>query len=189
MTMGQFSFFLLILLLLTCPITNADIFDTLGVTTPMNEGNFIQALPKQNKPYQQLPDLPQTDKLIRFAGVPAYSQYRYEIDEDALGIDKQGIIRFSIQISSPSGAANIYYQGLNCNDKTITTYAYASSASAHFNAYQHPAWQPLKSTGAMGYSQSLFDDYFCDSLGRPLSLSEIINNLKYPDANKDEQPY
>ena len=126
--------------------------------------------------------LPDESDLITFSGVPAYSQYRYAIDGKTLSIGKDEVVRFALVISSPQGSKNSYFQGVSCNNRSIKSYAYASSSSKSFINYQIPQWKSLSSSGSMGYSQNLVDFYFCDNLGIVLKKNQILSNLKYGNS-------
>ncbi len=165
--------------------SQADIFEKFDPDiNERNEGMFEDEVWKEAAAL--LPALPEQENLIVFPGVAAFPQYRYAIDASSLKHGKDGVIRFVIQIRSPSGASNSYFQGLNCSEKEIKTYAYASSSSKKFIPYSNPKWQRLKASGAMGYSQNLYDAYFCSPLGIPLSETEIISNLKYQQAEHSD---
>ncbi|MFK5983940.1 MAG: CNP1-like family protein [Pseudomonadota bacterium] len=161
----------------------SDIFDKLGADTEANyTGDFEEI--KWQEELTAIPALPDKDDLIVFSGVAAYPQYQYAIDEKTLSVGKKdNLVRFIVVISSSSGTANSYYQGLSCSEKRIKTYAYAHSTSDKFVVYGSPVWQNLSGTGAMGYSKGLAEFYFCAFLGGALNKAEIINNLKY---EKDE---
>ena len=170
-----FTFFLLFQSLFA-----KDIFEQIDPDTYGSEfsGDFEETTWKEE--YAKLPALPDEQNLIVFSGASAYPQYRYAIDEKTLSVGKKdAVVRFTVVISSASGTANSYYQGINCHTKQIKTYAYAHSSAKQFTSYSAPVWANISDNGAMGYSKGLAEFYFCDLLGGVLKQHAILNNLKY----------
>ncbi len=140
-----------------------------------------------NEEFTALPNLPQEAKLVTFAGASAYPQYRYAIDEETLSVGKiDGLVRFIIVISSNSGVANTYYQGISCKEKQIKTYASATSSAKKFTTFGTPTWSRVTGNGSMGYSKDLAEFYFCDLLGSVLTRKEILDNLKYDKSTEGD---
>ena len=61
----------------------------------------------------QLPSPPVPENLIPFY-VSATATQTFALDEKSFSIDKDGVIRFTMVSTSPSGARNISYEGIRC---------------------------------------------------------------------------
>lgn len=134
------------------------------------------------------PDYPQENDLLEVAGPPAYSNYQYLIDGKNLQVNKDGVVRYSIVIRSPGGTDNVRYEGLRCTSSQVKSYAYGSTGmdgSKTFTPWENADWKPVSSNGALGYTGSLVENYFCDNYGAILKRNEIIHNIKYGKGQVD----
>lgn len=135
-----------------------------------------------------LPDYPRDQDLLEIDGPPAYQNYQYLLDGKSLQVGKDGIVRYSIVIRSPSGADNVMFEGLRCDSAEIKKYAYGSTDMAGkkiFYPRQNAKWQSVSSSGVTGYSESLRVNYFCNMQGAILTRQEIIQNIKYGKGSVD----
>jgi len=163
---------------------SADIFNPFGTDNEDFSGDFEGN--KWSEESTSIPELPEEQNLIEFNPGTSYSQYHYLIDKKTLSVGKKDeVVRFIIVIRSSSGAVNTYYQGLNCIEKEIKTYAYAHALSTNFIASTSSYWREISDSGAMGYSKGLAEFYFCKFPDSALTRKEILNKLKYERYNEE----
>jgi len=179
---------LLPVLLLVFPINGmtADIWDKLNEHEFQLNEDVEEYIWKEGG--TQLPDYPEDKNLLEVAGPPAYRNYQYLIDGKNLQVGKDGIVRYSIVIRSTDGADNAMFEGLRCDSGQIKNYAYGSTDKAGKKVFlprEKPKWQPVRSNGVTGYTESLRVNYFCDMQGAILTRHEIMQNIKYGKGNVD----
>lgn len=110
------------------------------------------------------------------------SPLRFAIDPKSVSIGKDNVVRYTVLITSKTGARNVNYEGLRCDTAERRIYATlrndtnqwvgnravdmnetANAESASINAYK-PAtdWQRVGNGGPTDYASALMRSYFCD---------------------------
>ncbi|MGN6259381.1 MAG: CNP1-like family protein [Ralstonia sp.] len=110
------------------------------------------------------------------------SPLRFAIDPKSVSIGKDNVVRYTVLITSKTGARNVNYEGLRCDTAERRIYATlrndtnqwvgnravdmnetANTESASMNAYK-PAtnWQRVGNGGPTDYASALMRSYFCD---------------------------
>jgi len=110
------------------------------------------------------------------------SPLRFAIDPKSVSIGKDNVVRYTVLITSKTGARNVNYEGLRCDTAERRIYARlrndsnqwvgnravdmnetANAESASMNAYK-PAtdWQRVGNGGPTDYASALMRSYFCD---------------------------
>ncbi len=177
---------ILLSLLLVMPLM-ADVWDRLPAYSQEYQENDVEDY-VWKEGATNIPDYPADEDLIEVAGPPAYRNYKYLVDGKSLQVGEDSVVRFTLVIRSPNGADNVMYDGLRCSSSEIKNYAYGSTdkqGKKVFFPRSRPHWQPIRETGAMGYSKGLAVNYFCDFDGFALKRHEIIQNMKYGKGNVD----
>lgn len=129
----------------------------------------------------RLPAAPADSALIEFTprGAP---KNRYFVDGSSVTLGADWVIRYTVLVRSPSGAANVSYEALRCKTAEYKVYAYGSKDGKWVKATA-PAWRPVGSTTA-NFHHSLRTDYLCDSEavnGR--NARELVARLKGDPLN------
>ncbi len=133
------------------------------------------ALPAEESALQ-LPPAPKQDDLLRY-DVSAASTMNFMIDAKSVSITDTHVVRFTSVITSPSGATNISYEGVNC--KTAERKLYASGRpDGSWNVFTEASWKPLSSAGAIRYPVTLMQDYFCSGETVAGKLATMVERLK-----------
>jgi hypothetical protein len=124
----------------------------------------------------QLPPAPKQDDLLRY-DVSAASTMNFMIDAKSVSITDTYVVRYTSVITSPSGATNISYEGVNC--KTAERKLYASGRpDGSWNAFTEASWKPLSNAGAIRYPVTLMQDYFCNGETVAGKVATIVERLK-----------
>lgn len=128
-----------------------------------------------------LPAYPDDAALIEFRP-RGYSKNRFYVDRNSVSLGADWVVRYTAVIKSPSGVANISYEGLRCKTSEYKVYAYGTRNGTWTNA-REPKWQDVGSTTA-NFRYSLRVDYLCDSEavgGR--NAKDLIARLKGDPLN------
>ena len=152
-----------------------------GATLAWQRGNpeNIGGVPEE-KPFKEdalnLPGFPDDAALIEIRP-RGRSKNRFYIDRNAVSLGADWVVRYTAVIKSPSGVANVSYEGMRCKTSEYKVYAYGTRDGTWANA-REPKWQDVDGTSA-NFRYSLWVDYLCDSEavgGR--NAKELIVKLK-----------
>ena len=152
-----------------------------GATLAWQRGNpeNIGGVPEE-KPFKEdalnLPAYPDDAALIEVRP-RGHSQNRFYVDRNSVSLGADWVVRYTAVIKSPSGAANVSYEGMRCKTSEYKVYAYGTRDGAWANA-RKPKWQDIDGTTA-NFRYSLWVDYLCDSEAvRGRNAKELIVRLK-----------
>ncbi len=106
----------------------------------------------------QLPAYPVAGNMIRFK-VGAVADTTYLIDSESLSVGSDGVIRYSLEVVSQSGARNVSYEGMRCATAERRFYAFGR-ADGTWSKARGNQW--VKISGASNnHHVELFSGYFC----------------------------
>ena len=157
-----------------------------GATLAWQRGNpeNIGGVPEE-KPFKEdalnLPAYPDDAALIEVRP-RGHSQNRFYVDRNSVSLGADWVVRYTAVIKSPSGAANVSYEGMRCKTSEYKVYAYGTRDRTWADA-RSPKWQDIDGTTA-NFRYSLWVDYLCDSEavgGR--NAKELIARLKGDPLN------
>ena len=157
-----------------------------GATLAWQRGNpeNIGGVPEEKQFKEDalnLPGFPDDAALIEIRP-RGRSKNRFYIDRNAVSLGADRVVRYTAVIKSPSGVANVSYEGMRCKTSEYKVYAYGTRDGTWANA-REPKWQDVDGTSA-NFRYSLWVDYLCDSEavgGR--NAKELIARLKGDPLN------
>jgi hypothetical protein len=133
---------------------------------------------KENK-LEGLPPLPQADaKLLPF-DVSNNTPLRFAVDPASLTVGSDGVVRYTVVITSPSGARNVNYEGIRCDNYEWRLYA---SLDADHNDWDQTVandWSRIENGSLNAYHASLYQDYFCANKMPVAKAQVIVDNIRY----------
>ena len=164
-----------LLLALVANVAMAEKRDEYGVRIQEREGpdpdkkGWVEAMVKP-PPYPKEKDLKTLD--IDTPDVP----YRYLIDAATLEVYKDGVVRYSLIVESPSGAHNVFFEGYRCRDNQYKVYAFGTPDGT-FREATKPEWKELTGGSVAQSRRQLGRRYLCNDLGFPYKRKEIMNRV------------
>jgi hypothetical protein len=105
------------------------------------------------------PPTPQSRDLVVFY-VSASAVQTFAIDEKSLVLGSDGIIRYTVVSTSPSGAKNIRYEGIRCASSERKLYA-TGRADGTWSPALHSQWEPILNNTTNRIEAALAQDYLC----------------------------
>jgi len=120
-----------------------------------------------------------TDGLV-YVDMPRYVTVKLGVDPETLRITNDGIVRYVMVATSPSGSTNATYEGIRCLTGEVKTYA-RYGTTGKWNALADPQWKPLNGNQPSLHALALARQGAC--LGRSAaapSAEAIISTLKNP---------
>ena len=130
-------------------------------------GNFERDFDDTARPWQELqgllPPYPKADNLVEFE-VSAASRNRFYLDYNALTLGKDGVVRFTVVIHSPSGAETVNFEGMRCETGERKLYAFGHAdgkGGGTWSRNRYARWQAIPPVHVNGYELQLFEHYLC----------------------------
>jgi len=138
-----------------------------------------------DKPWKELraklPPPPVAKNQLPFAVSPA-TDNKFYVDAPSISIGKDGVIRYTLVIQSPSGARNVTFEGMRCRTEEYKVYAYGRDNGAWDKA-QGGKWRPIRYHDLNRPRHVLYDDFFCPRQILVRSAAQAIQALKYPASH------
>jgi hypothetical protein len=123
--------------------------------------------------------------LLPFEGGAA-SGNRFFVDAQSILVGDDGVVRYTLVIKSASGAENVSYEGMHCDNVEQKYYAFGRRDGTWTNA-QSSTWKRIQYKEINRQHGVLYADYFCPD-GSPIrSAKDAVNRFKY-GVPKDVPP-
>lgn len=142
----------------------------------------LMAQPTTEDPDWKESDVPpppafDVSKLVLFE-VSSQSTLVYGVDPATVDISKKdGIVRYVMVASSPSGARNVMYEGLRCGTGEYKTYA-RHSTEGGWKMTGQTDWRTLFGNSGALHALRFAQAGGCDNHSIPLSVRELVTSLK-----------
>lgn len=151
--------------------------------TPSNkdDGVFTYLLDRtptwtENK-VDALPPLPQAGNLLPFE-VSQNTPLQFAVDPKALSVGSDGVVRYTVVVTSPSGARNVNYEGIRCDTYEWRLYAGLNAEHDGWDRTVANDWRRIENGNLNAYQSALYQDYFCTSKTPTGSANAIVNNIR-----------
>lgn len=128
----------------------------------------------------KLPAFPRNEDLVAFE-VSAASRDRFFIDEKALSIGADGIVRYTLVIKTGGGAINVSYEGMRCDLRETKMYATGRGNGTWLNV-RDPQWRPIKPPSILDPRDVLHRNYLCGGLSSNVpaaSVEDVLQHIRY----------
>jgi hypothetical protein len=152
-----------------------------GKPTNQNDSAFVYLLDRKpnwtEDKIETLPALPAAANLLPF-DVSGNTPLTFAVDAKSLTVGKDGVVRYTVVITSPSGAHNVNYEGIRCD-----TYEWRQYAGLNAD---HDGWDDTVATpftriidsALNGYQAALYQDYFCANKAPTGNAKSIVDNIR-----------
>ena len=118
-------------------------------------------------------------KLLNFE-VTRSSPLVYGVDPASVSISKtDGVVRYVVVATSPTGAKNVLYEGLRCQTGEVRTYARAKPDGS-WDLVTNPGWKSLYDSSVSRHSLRFAQAAACDLAAPVSSVRELERKLKSP---------
>lgn len=134
------------------------------------------------KPWQEIqarmPPYPKPDNLTEIP-VGGASSNQFFVDAATLSAGQDGVVRYSMVITSPSGARTVNYEGMRCEtgERKIYAFGRATAGGGEWSRNRYARWEAIQGRGINDYRRILFHHFFCNVDG-PANLPFIQKMLK-----------
>ena len=127
------------------------------------------------------PPYPSPDGLLDINLPLKDSSFTVLIDPDSVSVGKDRVVRYTVALSSASGASNVTYEGIRCSRRMVKRYAYGSAG--RFSPARNSDWRYVKKLRQDEYLAGLIDNFFCPLPGLDAER-QIVRKLKKSASRK-----
>jgi hypothetical protein len=124
-----------------------------------------------------LPPLPQPGNLLPFT-VSQNTPLQFSIDSKSLSVGTDGVVRYTVVVTSPSGARNVNYEGIRCDTYEWRQYAGLNADHNGWDRTVATGWDRIANGNLNAYQASLYQDYFCANKMPVAKAPTILENIK-----------
>jgi hypothetical protein len=101
--------------------------------------------------------------------------FKFAVDTDSILIGADGVTRYIVVITSPSGSSQTQYEGIRCDSFQWRLYGTLLNDSWKENPLS--SWQDIKSNVANRYQAALAQGAFCNFNNQEKSIKTILQSL------------
>jgi hypothetical protein len=158
-------------LLAACSNTPTNKDDSAFVYLLDRKGNWVE-----NK-VDELPALPQSGDLLPF-NVSQNTPLQFAVDAKSVSVGSDGVVRYTVVVTSPSGAHNVNYEGIRCDTYEWRLYAALNADHDGWDRTVANDWRRIENGNLNAYQASLYQDYFCANKMPTGPAKWIVNNIR-----------
>ncbi len=125
-----------------------------------------------------LPPLPKASDLLAF-NVSQNTPLTFSVDRTSISVGDDGVVRYTVVASSPSGARNVNYEGIRCDTYEWRRYASIDDAGTGWDRGSAFDFRRIENGELNAYQAALYQDYFCASKLPVGNAKTIVNNIRY----------
>lgn len=113
------------------------------------------------------------------------SALRFGVAPATVALGSDGIVRYVVVATSPSGAVNAMYEGIRCNTGEYKVYARHNPGGGWVIA-KDPQWQQLQAAPMPRHALAIARTGACVGHGTAISAAKIVSDLRSPVARFDQ---
>jgi len=161
----------------------------LGTAThsSLAQTGWEQDFDDENKPWAeiaiQLPPPVAAENLLPFE-VSATATQSFAIDAKSLTLGSDGVIRYTLVATSPSGVRNISYEGIRCATFERKLYAF-QHADGNWSRARNTDWQRITRNAANRQHATLAKEYFCSGLTVAGNAQQMLERIRWQHPLSD----
>jgi hypothetical protein len=122
-----------------------------------------------------LPAWPKNENLIEFH-VSNTATFRFFIDAASVSVGNDRVVRYTLIARSPSGVANVSYEGIRCETGSYKVFAYGNDGRWSARPSE---WRDIEPKGTARWHHELRLSYFCqDRTGALFTAKEGVDALR-----------
>jgi len=123
-----------------------------------------------------MPLVPPNPKTLLPFYVSETTIFKFAIDTQSILIGNDGVTRYMVQITSPSGSKQTQYEGIRCDSYQVRLYGtYEANSSWRENPLG--GWSAIKGNIPNRYQAALAQGAICNLSSQEKSLNTIIRSL------------
>ena len=124
----------------------------------------------------QFPAAPEKENLLPFSASIS-NTLNFTIDAKSVTVENDGVVRYTLVITSKTGASNISYEGIRCSTAEKKLYAFGQ-ADGSWSAAKRGGWDPIPNGGINRQHITLAKEYFCDGTRTAGNAATIVERIR-----------
>ncbi|MGH8806898.1 MAG: CNP1-like family protein [Noviherbaspirillum sp.] len=144
------------------------------------QSRFEEEFDDTEKPWQeiavQLPGAPVPENLVPFP-VSSTAAHLFAIDAKSLTLGSDGVIRYTLVVTSTAGARNVSYEGIRCASYERKLYAFGQPGGS-WSRSRRDQWERISNIGINRQHAILAKDYFCQELTVAGNAEQMIERIR-----------
>lgn len=124
-----------------------------------------------------IPSYPNDHDLLPVS-MPTSSTVKIYIDSKSISCALDRVARFTLVVESPSGARNVFYDGLRCETREYKTYA-IGTANNILTPVKDPTWQRIPQPEFNAFRDYIYRSYVCDKHDSARTPEDLVRLIKY----------
>jgi hypothetical protein len=171
-------------LVVACVATGALLAGCSSASKPTNKDDsaFVYLLDRKGNWVENqvdtLPPLPQESNLLPFE-VSGNTPLQFAIDRNSLSVGTDGVVRYTVVVTSPSGARNVNYEGIRCDTYEWRLYAGLNADHDDWDRTVANEFSRIENGALNAYHAALYQDYMCANKMPTGKAAQIIENIRY----------
>lgn len=109
------------------------------------------------------------------------STLTFAVDPKSVSIGSDEVVRYTVIITSPSGARNVSFEGIRCETRERKLYATLRTTDNTWTRNMSQAddgWRTMSSLAANSYGRALAEDFFCDGRTIAGSAEKLVQRMR-----------
>lgn len=171
-------------LVVACVATGALLAGCSSAGKPSNKDDsaFVYLLDRKGNWVENqvdtLPPLPQDSNLLPFE-VSGNTPLQFAIDRNSLSVGTDGVVRYTVVVTSPSGARNVNYEGIRCDTYEWRLYAGLNADHDDWDRTVANEFSRIENGALNAYHAALYQDYMCANKMPTGKATQILDNIRY----------
>lgn len=128
---------------------------------------------------ETLPPLPQPGARLLPFDVSQNTPLSFGVDPGSVSVGSDGVVRYTVVITSPSGARNVNYEGIRCDTYEWRQYSGLNADHDGWDRTVATDWKRIENGNLNAYQAALYQDYFCANKIPTGSAPRIVENMRY----------
>jgi hypothetical protein len=101
--------------------------------------------------------------------------FKFAVDTNSIAIGKDGVTRYTVVITNPSGGMQVQYEGIRCD--SFQWRLYGTFDNNKWNENPLGSWAAIKSNIPNRYQAALAQGAFCNLNSQETSLKTVLQSL------------
>jgi len=110
--------------------------------------------------------------------MPAYVSLKIGIDPETVTVGTDNVVRYVVVMQNGSGSVNAAYEGIQCTNGEVKTYARVSGVAGQWVNIEQPEWKSLTDNLPSRHAHAFAQQGACDAHTVAGRAADIVRSLK-----------
>jgi hypothetical protein len=103
----------------------------------------------------------------------------FSVDKNSVSVGTDGVVRYTVVVTSPAGARNVNYEGIRCDNYEWRLYASIDDSQSAWDRTVANDFRRIENGELNAYHAALYQDYFCANKLPMGDAKQIVNAIQY----------